>query len=121
MKHTRLACMLLYVAMPFFFASCGGGGAEKQPSADTTAADTTKVAVTPKVTTITTPENMMVATHKVSNYAKWLASYDAHDSLRLANGLHSHVIGRGAKDSNTVMVAVKVDGQIKSLCQSSQP
>ncbi len=121
MKHSKIACMLLYAAIPFYCISCGGGGGEKQTSADSTAADTTRVAVTPKVTTITTPENMMVATHKVSNYAKWLASYDAHDSLRLVNGLHSFVIGRGAKDSNTVMVGVKVDDMAKAKAFAKSP
>jgi len=113
--------MLLYVAMPFFFTSCGGGGSEKQPSADSTAADTTKVAVTPKVTTITTPQSMMVATHKVSNFAKWMTSYDAHDSFRLGNGIHSYVIGRGMKDSNTVLVAVKVDDMAKAKAFAKDP
>ena len=121
MKQTRLACMLLYVAMPFFFASCGGGGSEKQPSSDSTAADSTKVSVTPKVTTITTPQSMMVATHKVSNFAKWMISYDAHDSFRLANGIHSYVIGRGMKDSNTVLVAVKVDDMAKAKAFAKDP
>ena len=57
---------------------------------------------------------MMVARHRVANFAKWLSSYEAHDSLRLANGLHSYVIGRGVEDSNMVLVAVKVDDLAKA-------
>jgi len=121
MKHTRLACMLLYVAIPFFFTSCGGGGTENKTSTDSTAADSATVAVTPKTTTITTPQSMMVATHKVSNYAKWKTSYDAHDSARLVNGIHSYVIGRGEKDSNMVMVAVKVDDMAKAKAFAKDP
>lgn len=121
MKHTRLACMLLYVAIPFLFTSCGGGGGEKKNNTDSTAADSSAVAVTQKITTITTPQSMMVATHKVSNYAKWKTSYDAHDSARLANGIHSYVIGRGEKDSNMVLVAVKVDDMAKAKAFAKDP
>ena len=121
MKHPKLACLLLYVAMPFFFISCGGDGGEKKISADSTAADTTKVAVIPKSTIITTPQDMMVVTHKVSNYTKWKASYDAHDSFRLANGIHSYVIGRGAQDSNLVLVSVKVDDLAKAKTFAKDP
>ena len=121
MKHPKLASTLLYVAMPFFFASCGGGGAEKKISADSTTADSTKVVITPKITIITTPQDMMVVTHKVSNYTKWKASYDAHDSFRLANGIHSYVIGRGAQDSNMILVSVKVDDLAKAKTFAKAP
>ena len=113
--------MLLYVAIPFLFTSCGGGGGEKKNNTDSTAADSSAVAVTQKITTITTPQSMMVATHKVSNYAKWKTSYDAHDSARLANGIHSYVIGRGEKDSNMVLVAVKVDDMAKAKAFAKDP
>jgi hypothetical protein len=77
--------------------------------------------VSPKITTITTPQNMMVAKHKVSNYAKFKASYDAHDSVRLANGIHSYVIGRGLLDSNMILVAVKVDDMAKAKAFAKDP
>jgi hypothetical protein len=83
--------------------------------------DTTKVVEAPKITTITTPENMLVVTHKVSNYAKWKTSYDEHDSARIANGIHSYVIGRGLKDSNMVMVALKVDDTAKAKAFGKDP
>src|SRR4249919_451976 len=105
MKQLRFYGFLLY-SMAFFLVSCGGGETEKTASTDSTAADTTKTELAPAVTTITTPQNMMVVIHKVANYAKWQPSYDEHDSIRLANGIHSYVIGRGFKDSNMVMVAV---------------
>jgi len=102
-------------------ASCSGGGTENKTSTDTTAVDTTKMVVAPKVTTITTPVNMLVVTHKVSNYAKWKVAYDAHDSARLANGIHSYVIGRGFKDSNMIMVALKVDDTVKAKAFAKDP
>lgn len=56
------------------------------------------------------PANVVLVWHKVANYTKWLASYESHDSMRLANGLHNYILGRGLdKDSNTVMVALKMD------------
>jgi hypothetical protein len=73
-------------------------------------------------TIVTSPQNMMVVTHKVADFDKWLASYEAHDSLRLANGIHSYVIGRGVKDPNTILVATKVDDveKAKAFGNSSQ-
>ena len=63
----------------------------------------------------------MVATHKVANFAKWKASYDEHDSIRLAFGVHSYVIGRGIYDTNMVMVALKVDDLEKAKAFSKDP
>ncbi|HTI92781.1 MAG TPA: hypothetical protein VL727_19425 [Puia sp.] len=121
MKQSKLAGMLLYAAMPFFFASCGGGGSETKTISDSTRADSATVAVMPKTTTITTPQNMMVVTHKVANFAKWLPSYEAHDSMRLASGIHSYVIGRNEKDSNMVLVGVKVDDLAKAKTFAKDP
>jgi len=112
---------LLIYSMICLLASCSGGGTENKTSTDTTAVDTTKTVVAPKVTTITTPVNMLVVTHKVSNYAKWKVAYDAHDSARLANGIHSYVIGRGFKDSNMIMVALKVDDTVKAKAFAKDP
>jgi hypothetical protein len=120
MKQSRFSGLLFY-SMVFLLVSCSGGGTEKKTSTDSTAADTTTAVITPKITTVTTPQNMMVVTHKVSNYAKWKTSYDQHDSARLANGIHSYVIGRGLKDSNMILVAVKVDDTTKAKAFAKDP
>jgi hypothetical protein len=112
---------LFFSLMVFFLISCSGGETEKKTSTDSTAADTSKVMVTPPVTTITTPQDMMVAKHKVANYAKWKTSYDEHDSVRLANGVHSYVIGRGLRDTNMILVAVKVDDIAKAKAFAKDP
>jgi hypothetical protein len=59
--------------------------------------------------------------HKVADFNKWQASYNEHDSMRLASGVHNYVIGRGLKDSNMVFVAVKVDdlGKAKAFEKES--
>jgi hypothetical protein len=120
MKNSRFSGVLFY-SMVFLLVSCSGGETEKKTSTDSTAADTTKAVVAPKTTTVTTPQNMLVVTHKVSNYSKWKTSYDDHDSIRLANGIHSYVIGRGLKDSNMIMVAVKVDDTARAKAFAKDP
>ena len=119
MKQLRFYGFLFY-SMAFFLVSCGGGETEKTAT-DSTAVDTTKTVLAPAVTTITTPQNMMVVVHKVANYAKWQPSYDEHDSIRLVNGIHSYVIGRGLKDSNMILVAVKVDDTTKAKAFAKDP
>jgi hypothetical protein len=121
MNPLRLNSMLFYAFMMVFLTSCGGGGGEKT-STDTTSADTTTANATPTTnTTITTPQNMMIVKHKVANFAKWKTSYDNHDSLRLANGVHSYVISRGLQDSNMVLVAMKADDITKAKAFAKDP
>jgi hypothetical protein len=126
MKQLRFTCMLFCAAMVFFLSSCGGNGNGENAGKDTATAATdtaakTAVVAAPVNTTITTPVNMVVITHKVSNFAKWLPAYEAHDSARLANGLHNYVIGRGAMDSNMVMVVLKPDDMAKAKAFSKDP
>jgi hypothetical protein len=51
----------------------------------------------------------MIVEHKVPDFDKFLTAYEANDSLRLANGIHSYVIGRGVTDPNMILVATKID------------
>ena len=121
MKQSRFIGLLFYV-MPFFLISCAGGGNENKTGTDSTTFDSTKSAVAPKINTIiTAPQSMMIAKHKVLDYAKWKTSYDEHDSFRLANGIHSYVIGRGLQDSNMILVAVKVDDMAKAKTFAKDP
>lgn len=110
MKRLRFPGLLFCAAILFFLTSCGGNESKEKTNTDSTTAESNTNAVVPEPNTIiTTPENMMIVTHKVADFEKFQASYDAHDSLRLANGLHSYVIGRGVDDPNMVMVVVKAD------------
>jgi hypothetical protein len=122
MKRSKLAGLLFYAATLFFLNSCGGDGSKEQTNADTATADTTTPVITPEVNTIVTaPENMMIVQHKVADFAKWKMSYDEHDSMRLAHGVHSYVLGRGVQDSNTVLVVVKVDDVAKAKAFAKDP
>jgi len=126
MKRSRSTSLLFLAAMVFFLTSCGGDDSKDKTSTDTATADSTTTETTPVIapevnTIITTPENMMIVRHKVANFAKWQVSYDEHDSMRLANGIHSYVIGRGVQDSNTVLVVVKVDDVAKAKAFAKDP
>jgi hypothetical protein len=122
MKRFRFDGLLLYAAFVFFLTSCGGDESKEKPSTDSTTTVSNTNTVTPEVNTIiTTPQNMIIVTHKVANFSKWMASYDGHDSMRLASGIHSYVIGRGMEDSNMVMVAVKADDMAKAKAFANNP
>ncbi len=123
MKHlTRFSALLLSIAFSLLFISCNNEQSKTEP--ETKAADTTSTTVAPveKVNTIvTTPQLMGMVRHKVKDYAAWKASYDSRDSMRLANGIHSYVIGRGMDDSMMVLVALKVDNLDKAKAFSKDP
>ena len=117
MKHFSFSGKLLSAAIALFVTSCGGNEQKTTTTDSTMSSDSTTTAATApaETSTISTaPQNMMVVRHKVANFSKWLPSYEAHDSMRLANGLHSYVIGRGVDDSNMVLVAVKTDDITKA-------
>lgn len=111
--------MLVYAIAAVFLTSCGEG----RRKADTTSVtDSSTANVAPAANTTTTvPQSMMLVTHKVANFAKWKISYDEHDSIRLANQIHSYIIGRGLNDSNMVFVAVKVDDMAKAKTFAKDP
>lgn len=114
MKQFSFSRKLFSTAIICILASCGGN--EQKTNTETTVTDTTTAApvVAEINTVVTTPQNMMVARHKVANFAKWKESFEAHDSMRLASGIHKYVIGRGADDSNMIFVATKVDDIAKA-------
>lgn len=120
MKQFKFLSMLSFTAMIFFLSSCGENEqkANTETTSDSTVANTNTV---PQSTIVTTPQNLLVVTHKVANFAKWKSSYDAHDSFRLANGIHNYVIGRGVDDSTMILVATKVDDVAKAKAFAKDP
>jgi len=120
MKQSRFSGSLFYCII-FLLASCAGSESEKKSSTDSTITDSNIAVVGPKNTTITTPQNVMVVKHKVSDYAKWKSAYDAYDSVLLANGIHSYLIGRGLQDSNMVLVTMKIDDIAKAKAFAKDP
>lgn len=124
MKSLRFL-LLPFLAALLYLTSCGGN--EEKTSSDTTTTSTSDTMTTTTAGTTepaaadTTPVEMMVARHKVKNFTSWKASYDAHDSMRLANGLHSYAIGRGVQDTNDVLVAVTVEDMAKAKAFAKDP
>jgi hypothetical protein len=103
MKHVNM----LFSAVLLLAVSCNSGDEKK----DSTTTDSTAPAVV--VTPAPSPDIMTIK-HKVANFTKWKAAYEAHDSARTANGLHNYVIVRGVEDSNLVMVALRMDDADKA-------
>jgi hypothetical protein len=109
MKQAKTFTTALITALVLFFCSCNNGD-EKKADTGTTDSTTTKKDSSSSTTPMPSgPVMVMTITHKVANYSKWLPSYEAHDSNRVAYGLHNYVIARGVDDSNMVMVALKMD------------
>jgi len=129
MKQFRQACTMICAAITLMLSSCGGGE-EKTTTTDTMSTDSTTTMDTMPANAdqanttsnaINPPMDLMVVVHKVANYDKWKASYDEHDSMRLASGIHSYVISRRQPDSNTIVVAVKVDDLDKAKAFAKNP
>ena len=118
MKQLKLLSTL-GIAFVFLFSSCGGD--EEKTTDNTTTTDTTATTKTTESTVVTTPENILIVWHKVANFAKWKVSYDGHDSMRLAYGIHNYVIGRGVEDSNLVLVATKAEDVAKAKAFAKDP
>jgi len=108
MKLAKLSNTLFYVGV-VILSSCGSGADKKTTATDSTATADSAAKTQAVNTIITTPRNVNVITHKVADYSKWLTAYEAHDSARLAAGIHNYVIGRGFQDSNLVLVVTRVD------------
>jgi hypothetical protein len=110
MKRSLSIPLWLMAILAFLVSSCGSNETKTEEKTADSAAAATPATETTKPSTISTePQNMMITTHKVKDFDAWLKSYESHDSLRLANGIHSYVIGREVKDPNMVLVAVKID------------
>ena len=122
MKHRTLLLSLAGL-LAMFLTACGGKEEKTTTDSTTMTTDTTMhtTTTTTPATPATTTATVMVVKHKVANFNKWMASYDEHDSMRVASGLHNFVIGRGIPDSNMVMVAVKVDDTAKAKAFAKDP
>jgi hypothetical protein len=110
MNQLRLFSLSLLACM--VFASCGNGKDDDNNPDSLNSVNAGSPAKLPVI---------MAITHKVANFAKWKAAYDAHDSARLAAGLHSFAIARGIEDSNRVLVAIRVEDTAKARQFSTSP
>jgi hypothetical protein len=112
MKQFKFLSAITLVAGSLFFSSCNGGD-EKNTDNVTASTDTTTAAAN-KTEPPAKPGNLLIVKHKVANFAKWKTAYESHDSTRQAYGLHNYIVARGLKDSNMVMVVLKMDDTTKA-------
>lgn len=110
---------MLLSGMLLFLFSCNNNStsdSEEKTAADTAA--TTEVTPPPAPAK---PANVMIVWHKVANYEKFLAGYESHDSLRLASGIHSYVVGRDMDNPNMILVATRMDDYEKAKAFAASP
>ncbi len=121
MKLFKLCTTVVVASTAMLFYSCDSAETKTEEPTGDTAAKKEEPASMPESKPVK-PANVALVWHKVANYTKWLALYESHDSARLANGLHNYVIGRGLdKDSNMVMVALKMDDTEKAKAFAASP
>jgi hypothetical protein len=119
MKQVKFFATPFLAAGIIFFSSCNSKGDKK---ADENKTDSTGTKTETKVTPAAGPGSVMIIRHQVADYAKWKVGYDGHDSARLANGVHSYLIARGIEnDSNTVLVATRMDDVNKAKAMVADP
>jgi hypothetical protein len=123
MKQFKIPFRMIAVGCTLFLSSCGSN--EQKTEAGTTDTSATNATAptteSSKPDVDTTPQTMLLVRHKVANFAKWKMSYDAHDSGRLASGIHNYVIARGVDDSNMVLVATKAEDVAKAKAFTKDP
>jgi len=120
MKQVKFLATISVATVLLFLYSCNSGDDKKTDKASDDTLTEKKEPPPPPVNP-PGPTNVALVIHKVANYAKWKPVYDADDSARLANGLHSYVIARGTEDSNKVLVAMKMDDLVKAKAMASSP
>ncbi len=108
MKHFNFWKFIMLPILLVVFISCGSNTTKennKTPDNSSTNKDEPAVAKNNEV---------LIIQHKVSNFNKWLNLYEAHDSIRQAYGLHNYILGRAMKDTNIVIVILKMDNVTKA-------
>ena len=118
MKQLRFFATISVAAGALLLGSCNSGK-DKKAEENKTDSSSTKTETT--VIAPSGPTSIMIVRHKVADYAKWKPGYDAHDSARLASGLHSYVIARGVEDSNMVLIAMRMDDVNKAKAFAAMP
>ena len=106
------------IAMLMLFSCNSGGSNSTATTTDSTMKDSSAAMTTPPPAP---PAMAMLIKQKVANFDKWFPAYEAHDSARLASGLHNFVVARGTKDGNIVLVGLRMDDTAKAKQFGSSP
>jgi hypothetical protein len=122
MKSSFFGLLSFWAALLFLITACTNESKTDSFTGNDSVDHSSTAPATANTTTITTtPQQMVVIKHKVKDFAAWKKEYEAHDSIRMANGVHNYVIGRGVDDSATVLVALKVDDIDKAKTFAKDP
>lgn len=129
MKQFKAFLLLLCAVISLFAISCNDSSKSSNTTSETTTVvdtsqndtNSARAAESTESNISRNPENIVIARYKVSDYSKWRTQYDSRDSVRTANGLRNYILGRGVKDSNEVMVAVKAADITKAKALTSDP
>lgn len=126
MKHSSLFRLAAITSFVLILFSCNSKDKKTEQSTTDSISGNTDTSATTSTTPETTtapmgPANVMIVRHKIANYNKWLASYEAHDSMKTANGLHNYIIARGTTDSNMLLVALIMDDVAKAKTFAASP
>jgi quinol monooxygenase YgiN len=118
MNQMKSLTAAIVLGCAFLFASSCNNDSEK-----TTETATSKDSSGNKPAEAAAPvmTHMLVVKHKVADFTKWKAVYDADDTARVAYGIHNYVVGRSLKDSNVVFLAMKVDNVAKAKEFAARP
>jgi quinol monooxygenase YgiN len=110
MKKNQFVAITAMLCAVFFTTSCNNTAPATEETADKTATSTPQPADKPApiAPAVFVPFKVMNVTHTVKDFAAWKTSYDAHDSMRLANGLTKLALCRDDANPNKVYVFLKM-------------
>ena len=114
MKQSKFFSSAAIGMLMLFSCNSGGDSSTSTTTTDSTMKDSAAVVTPAPPAPPAAPAISMLIMQKVANFAKWFPAYEGHDTARVAYGLHNFVVGRGIKDSNTVLVALHVDDTTKA-------
>lgn len=110
--------MLTVTGALLLLVSCSGGNRKEVKEPVVTAPEVSREIAN---TILTVPEDFVMVAHRVTDFNKWKAGYEAHDTVRLKNGLHDYFLGRGLYDSSMVVVVLKADDMKKAKAFAASP
>jgi hypothetical protein len=104
MKLFNFSGFLIATICIVFLYSCDSSIDKKVPETATESKEPLK----PKT------NQVLIIQHKVKNFTDWQKLYEAHDSIRKAYGLQNYILGRAMKDTNIVIVILKMEDVTKA-------
>ena len=115
----KMLSPMLGLGLVIALFSCGSS--TEPAKDDTKKADSPAVAAAPPPPPAFSPFDVVEIMHKVKNYAKWRASFDADSVNRKPAGLETIDVNRNDADSNDILVVLKASDLDKAKAFSASP